>query len=338
MKLQNAFGLIVLAVTILLGSCTDENKFIIDVSNNPTKISIKRLDKDILNFDKEKAPEQIKNLKENYGEFFRLYNYKIIGVGSSDSADYPTKLTAFLQYCDKEDLPNKVETQFSNFEETENQILQSFKHYNHYFPKKEIPQLYTCISGFLQSISTGDEIVSIALDKYLGANTEAYKKLGWDNYKTKRMIPSMIPVDVMRAVAMADFPYESSSDNMLDNMIYQGKIQYFMNCMMPQIQDSLKWSYTKKQMGWAARHEHKIWSFLVKEKILYSTSKLEIQKYVGDGPFTSPFAAVSAPRAAVFVGYKIIESYMENHPTISLEELMKEDDSRKVLRGAKYNP
>ncbi len=306
MKIKTVLNFSILLLITLLFSCTEEDRFNVDISNIKTEIKIKRLDKAILKFEKKEAQKHIENYKKEFGEFYHLYNYKIIGVGSSDSSVYTERLLAFLKYCEDEDIAEKIETQFSDISPTEEKLSKAFRYYNYYFPKKKIPLIYTCISGYRQSVSTGENLIAISLDKYLGYDTPAYRKMGWDNYKRHRMIPTMIPVDVMRAWAMADYPYESTSDNLLDNMIYQGKIQYFMDCTLPHVQDSLKWSYTKKQMGWAAKHENKIWTFLVNQKLLFTTTQLDIRKYVGDGPFTAPFAAVSAPRAGVFIGYKIV--------------------------------
>ena len=51
------------------------------------------------------------------------------------------------------------------------------------------------------------------------------------------------------------------------------------------------------------------------QKLLYSTDYSEIRKFTGDGPYTTIFTDVSAPRAGVFVGFKIVEHYMKNNPS-----------------------
>ena len=93
-----------------------------------------------------------------------------------------------------------------------------------------------------------------------------------------------------------------------------------------------------KQLAWAEKHEKRIWNYIAEQKLLFSTDKIEIRKFVGDGPYTSIFTDVSAPRAGAFVGFKIVDSFMDNNKGVTLKQLMEEADSRKILSGAKYNP
>ena len=210
----------------------------------------------------------------------------------------------------------------------------------YYFPEDTVPEIYTFFSSFGYSVVSLDGIVGLALDKYLGKKFYyLYDKVGWSNYQKRRMIKKIIPVDIMQSVAVSDFPYDTENgDNLLRKMIYEGKIQYYLNCMLPEVADTLKWRYTKRQLHWAEKYENKIWSYIVEQKLLFSSEQSEIRKLTGDGPYTSAFTDVSAPRAGSFIGYKIVEKYMKNNKNISLKELMEEKDERKILAGAKYNP
>jgi len=245
----------------------------------------------------------------------------------------------FVEYWKLQEMDKTVQSEFSDFSYVENDLTQAFKHYNYYFPDKYIPKIYTFYSAFGYSMMTSDSLIGIGLDKYLGPkHFGLYDKAGWSKYQQKRMTKEMIAIDALKAQAVADFPYVQNKATLLENMIYEGKLHYYINCMLPNKEDSLKWRYTTKQMKWAEGNQNNIWSYLAENKLLFTTDKLEIKKFVGDAPFTNPFSNKSAPRAGTYVGYKIVEAYMDNNPNISLNDLMLNTDSRKILTLSKYNP
>jgi hypothetical protein len=63
-----------------------------------------------------------------------------------------------------------------------------------------------------------------------------------------------------------------------------------------------------------------------------------IRKLTDEAPFTSYFTSESPGRAAVWLGFRIIEAYMMKNPEVSLEALMRETDIQWILEKAKYNP
>lgn len=325
---------------LLLFACKNNNKFDVDVSDIKVNIKVKHFEKDLFKFRIDSTGYYLKLYRQKYGEFFKLFNFQITEMGSSEDPNYPENLAMFVRYWKTENIPEIIDSVFSDFDTKEvPEIKKAFQHYKYYFPEDTVPDIYTFFSSFGYSVVTLDGIIGLALDKYLGKKYfYLYDRIGWSKYQKRRMIKEMIPVDIMRAVAVADYPYDEDGDNMLKKMIYEGKIQYFLNCMLPETPDTLKWRYTKRQLAWAEKYENKIWSYIAEQKLLFSSDQTEIRKMTGDGPYTSAFTDVSAPRAGCFIGYKIVEKYMNNNKNLSLKDLMEEKDARKILEQAKYNP
>lgn len=338
---MNKLFVFIVIFIAFISSCKENSKYDIDISNVELEVKTKHFEKDLSNFNVEKPNYYINNYRKEYGEFFKLFNFQIVEMGSSEDIHYPENLDLFVRYWKDKGVFDVIEKEFSNFDKEQlPEIEAALKHYRYYFPKNNIPDIYTYFSSFGYSVVTLDSVVGIGLDKYLGyKNFNLYDKVGFSMYQKRRMIKEMIPVDLMESIAKSDYPSnEDSLNTLLDNMIYEGKIQYYLNCMLPKTEDTLKWKYTDKQLNWANKFENKVWNYIAEKRILYSTDQNEIRKFIGEGPYTSIFTDSSAPRAGAYIGFKIVENYMNRNPKISLKDLMGTHNAREILTASKYNP
>jgi len=330
----------IIAFTLILSAlfaCKYARKDV-DVSNIKVDIKINRFDKDLFAYKPDSIYNHVLDLYQKYGRFMDLYSQKIISIGGMENADYAFKLKEFMYYCKTNGVISQVDAIFPTTDTIKKELTEAFKHYKYYFPEKTIPSIYTYISAFNQSTVIDEKILGIGLDKYLGEKSEFYDRLGWDKYLRKKMHKNMITVDCMRAIAVGEFSDVDSTNNLVCNMIYEGKIQYFIDAMLPNVADSLKWGYSEGQIKWAEKYEHKVWAFLIEKKQLFITDAVEIRKYTGDSPFTVIFGNVSAPRLGTWVGWKIVKSYMDKNPKVTLPQLMKDKNYQKILNYSKYNP
>ena len=178
----------------------------------------------------------------------------------------------------------------------------------------------------------------MGLDNYLGRDTEFYRRLARPQYQINNMHPGKIPSDCMLGWGITEFEYNDSVNNVLSNMIYHGRNAYFAKWMLPEEPDSLIMGFTAGQMQFCRNNEARMWEYLVEEKILFETDRMTIQKFTGSGPFTSDFTRESPARAAVWIGWRIVEDYMRYNSMLTLRELMNEQDYMKVLTRSRYNP
>lgn len=330
------FILLVILVSVI--GCNNKNSLDIDVSAVEVDLTIERFDIEFFTIEADKIYYEIPKLEKKYSEFFSIYNFELIGVGIPTQKDYYENLNKFIDYCDSKRLTDEVWRIFPQNDDFIDKKLQlAFKHYKYYYPKKEIPTIITAITGFNVSVFTGQGFVGISLDKYLGANFKPYATM-FDEYLYRRMNKNMIPVDVMKAICILDFPYHDSVNTVLTKMIYEGKVQYFLDAMLPNTADSLKWGYTDFQFRWADKFQTQIWDYLVSEEILFSNNQMEIKTFTGEAPFTTPFNSESAPRAGTFIGYRIVQSYMKNNEDVSLQDLMNENDYMKIYNLSFFEP
>ncbi|MBN1252771.1 MAG: hypothetical protein JXR51_05940 [Bacteroidales bacterium] len=327
---------VILSLSLVFIISCSNSKSDIDISKIDVEINFKQLNKDLIK-NYPDTPNVI-NLMKEYGTFFNLYTQGVLKIGNYNQKEFIPSLIKFNEYCYENGIVEKVEKAFPNIEEQKKELTLAFKHFKYYFPDKNIPDIYTFISAFNQSIVTDSGIIGIALDKYLGKDCEFYKQLAWDRYLVLKMTKEMIPVDCMKAYALMEFAYNDSIDNLLSNIVYEGKIAYFLDVILPKVPDTLKFAYTENQFNWAEKNEELVWSYFLENKLLFNTDALLIKKLIGDGPFTPMFTNNSAPRIGAFIGRKIINSYMDENPEVSLHDLMYNDDYQKIINKAKYRP
>ena len=123
-------------------------------------------------------------------------------------------------------------------------------------------------------------------------------------------------------------------------MIYNGKIMYFMDMILPNVADTTKIGYSTAQLKWCKEFQSKIWAYFLEENLLYESDFPKIQKYLTEAPFTPGLGEKneSAPKLAVWTGWQIVREYMDKHPEVTLPELMADNDAQKILNESKYRP
>ena len=325
-------------IALLITSCTKRDDRKIDVSEIEVKIEIKRLDKDIFEIDLGNVPQAVSDLINKYGEFFELYNARVINLGNPYSSSYSETLTGFVTDYTMNKVYKKTMEVFPDLNILESELEDAFKRYKYYLPERNAPAFYTYIGGFNQSIVVSDSILGIGIDKYLGSDCVFYDRLGIANYLQYNMIPEMISLDAVKAWTLTEFPYNDSVDNAINNIIYHGKIQYFLDVMFPEKADSLKCGFSGEEIRWCINNEKEMWDYLIDQKLLFSTDYMLINKLVNPAPFTSGFPNESPGRATVWLGWNIVDAYMKRQTDISVKDLMLENDYQKILSESRYEP
>ena len=81
-----------------------------------------------------------------------------------------------------------------------------------------------------------------------------------------------------------------------------------------------------------------MWQYMIENDLIFKTDRFIIRKLIGDGPFTSYFTNESPGRAAVWTGFRIVESFMARNRNTSLESLMNDVNIQQILEKARYDP
>jgi len=329
-------------ICIFLVSCKRKAK--IDVSGIDLNVKIERFDHDFDGFRNSNYPTKAKQLYRHYGNFYPDFIERILSAGSTTDTTYFANLRKVFAAKSYIDLKHEVDSVYPNLDKQEAELTDAFKHIRYYYPQKKLPQIYAYFSGFQAQNSIGNHYFGIGLDLFLGSNSKFYPALieTFPHYISRRFTPDNMVPRVIESMAREDMFEEQSNDDktLLSRMIYNGKILYFMDQVLPEVPDSTKIGYTNQQLKWCTDNQANIWGYFLEDNLLYESDYQKIQKYLTEAPFTPGLGDHnnSAPKLAVWTGWQIVKQYMEKNPKVSLQQLMADRDEQKILDQSKYRP
>ncbi|MDR2840184.1 MAG: hypothetical protein LBV75_02805 [Paludibacter sp.] len=325
---------------VLCSACKGKRQFNIEPSKNADTtncVEIIRFDSAMLSVDTAKIYSSTLDLYNKYPDFFPLYVINILDENPADTAVVASLIKEFVSDNEFNRINNMALEKFSDATPYVQQLDKAFAGINQYFPEIQIPKLYFYVSGFNRAIMYNRAILGVGIDLYIDNQLPEYQDIAYD-YMTERMCPSAIVPDIVATILFASFPYNSQHERLLDAMLYRGKILYLLSVFLPDIAPNEIIGYSKFQWEWSRKYEAQIWETILDNDDLYSTNNMTIRKYIEPSPFTAPIAQESPGRLGVWLGWQIVNSYMNNNAQTTLQDLMHESNYQQILQMAKYKP
>lgn len=214
----------------------------------------------------------------------------------------------------------------------------AFANVKYYYPDFEPPRIQTVLTGLETDLYVSDTLLIIGLDYYLGEGAKYRPNMyGYMQRRYNRdfIIPSVM---LLYGIDTRFNKINLSDKTVLADMVAYGKAYYFTKQMLPCTPDSVLIGYTKKEMDGSRQYESLIWSRLVEDKVLYATSHLVKQKFIAERPKTIEVGEECPGRIATWVGWQIVNKFMEEHKEVALPDLMKMDDANKLFTESGYRP
>jgi gliding motility-associated lipoprotein GldB len=332
---------LIFSIALIFASCGRNKK--VDVSNINVEVKVERFDRDFDALRTKPMSAQAMYLQQKYGTFYQDFISRILQAGVTSDTTYFKTLHEVFKGKAYTDLKHDVDAAYPNMDAQNASLTQAFKHIKYYYPQKRLPKVYAYLSGFQAQTSIGDGYFAVGLDLFLGADSRFYPALtnAFPHYLSRHFTPENITPRVVEGIAREDmFPEDDNNKSMLEKMVYNGKIMYFMDQILPETGDTTKIGYTSQQLKWCGDFKGKIWAYFLEENLLYETDYPKIQKYFTEAPFTPGLGEKneSAPKLAVWTGWQIVREYMDKHPEVTLPQLMAEKDAQKILNQSKYRP
>ncbi len=324
----------VLGIIVLSFSCSTPTGKFPQARIDPEEIvdvKVHRFDKALFELDTADFQKGLKTIQDEFKP--------LLEADLNDTSNI-NQLYEYVQDSQILSIYHKTIEVFPNAELLDPPLTEAFTRYHYLFPAYALPAVYTYISDmyFEMPIIIQNSALIVAIDLYLGKSFPLYLKLGLPYYKIKWMEPESLPVDVMKALYFQNLAPAYTPKTLLDRMIDGGKLLAYLDAIFPHLEDEYKISYDSDKLKWANENEKNIWGFLISNKVLYSTDYQTQTKLIQDAPFTTGFSNESPARLGVFIGWKIVTEYMINNPDVSVEEMIRNVDSQKILQDSGYKP
>lgn len=312
-----------------------------DISGVPSTLKIVRADK-LLN------ASDLQTFRSEWDQFYKTHPAFAVFLrdwiyqSEPGAEDAIGKIFEVFAEPDKmRELADSVYQVFSSNTQWEQTLDDALRYHNYYFPFDTLPAVYTYSGMFGAPIDMTPDFVSVALTMFMGRDFSAYKAIPAENlprYMFHRLEPQYIPVKVMDAAARTKFRMDLSDNSALNVMLYEGKLLYYLDQVLPFTPDSLKIGYTAAQSDWVEYNQEDVWALILTEDLLYSSKSADIARLTGEGPSTKGMSFESPSRVGTWIGWQVVKSYMARNPDVSLEMLFAQTDNQQLLQASKWKP
>lgn len=313
--------ILLLSVLTLFG-CKKSNDVENDISKIPVEVSIVRFDKQFANT----SIDSLGYLKEKFPMFFPKKIPDSVWI-------------ARMQNPLRQQMADEVLMQFANQASLAEKLGPLFQHISYYFPRFRVPTTVTLINDVdyqNRVIVASDTLLLLSLDNYLGEDHRYYSN--FKRYIVKDLNPSRISVDIAKAYAQK-FVSKPVKNSFLDQIIYFGKQLYLQKLWLPDSSDSFVIGYTDKQWQWAEENQVYMWRYFIEKELLFSTDPSLTPRFISNAPFSKFYLELdneSAPMLGRYLGWKIVQSFMENNDITPQQLLV--FDAEDLFKKSKFKP
>lgn len=337
--IDNKFLFFLIPLLFLLYSCSN-NRWEENSEHIHYEPTVKRTEQDYFPLGADGfTNEELNSLKTTWPNFHPLYFGSILRLGNSNEAgSMAFEASQLFRNEDVQALYQSVHQEFpeSDLKHEMDELTEALKQTKVHFPEVILPKVYTLISLFAYNTIVDDSLLGISLDMYLGGDFKYYPSTGIPQYKFKNFEREFLVSDALKAFLIAEFDKDAGL-NLLEEMIFAGKIAYLQSAFMKS-NTNLLFNYTEDELSWCEDNEAEIWFHFVDMELLYSSESSKIRKYIDDAPFIPGFPEGSTARVGKWIGYRIVQEYMDRHPQKSLKDLMAQKDANEILLASKYKP
>jgi hypothetical protein len=329
---------------VFLAGCKETGKAP-DVSAVKVDIKTYRFDRDLAAIDTNNPGAGLAQLQQKYPDFLNFFldtlmGFNIRGNFSEENPVIKIGVKNYLSHPDYRGLFDTVAAHYPDTKEVDKQLAKGFQYLKHYIPSGKEPKVIYMVTWLNNwAAITYEGIVGIGLDMFLEPGYPHYKSRNIPDYLGNKLKKEYIPVAVFRSVYQDKVPFVMEEKNLLDMMIQRGKELYFLEKVLPFVPEHIRMAYSPEQLEWCKNSETEIYNFFIRENLLYDNNWQKILRYVNDGPSSTGMPGESPGNIGSWLGLQVVSAYMNQHPEMSLEQLMAEQkEPQRFLQESKYKP
>ena len=300
-------------------------------------LKINRFDEQVFSLNEKNIINLTNDWDSLFGSFPFFFASQILKVSDLSNNQYYNELLQFSHHKDMREAYDSTVLLFADITDIKNSLELGFGRFSIDFPSFSIPEITIFFGGFNYAVFTYDNNIAIGLENFLGKNSKFYQFLGDPEYLKFQKQRKFIVSNVMEVWFNECFQKYLVGQDLLSQMIYKGKMMYFLDHVLREVPVEDKFRFTKEQMNWVIENELNVWEHLIYKDLLFSKKESEFRTFLSYSPFAKGMPEDAPGRIGYYIGYRIVCDYMNNN-NINIEDLMYLTDSQDFLRKSKYKP
>lgn len=321
-------------LSFCIASCQFDRSLIKDEASNPQRIV--RYDRIVDDYVSTGNIALWQRMNTEFPRETRVLIENVLRLGRADQEGIEDSLRAFYNNPTLTQLRKDVAQRFEDLTPYEKELKQAFARLKGEQSSFVTPRIYAQNSAFNQSIVVGDSLLGISLDKYLGTNYPSYKKYFYENQRVT-MEPSRMVQECIFFYLAQQFPlHKQVKEFTLGNMIlHQGKLGWIVSQLIDRKPLDVA-AYQAATKKWYTQHESYCWNILRQPPMWNTTDSMLCKSVMMTSDAHPYFKDAHSRGVGLWVGMQIVDSYMQQHPEISLDSLLHFTDYQRMLNESKY--
>jgi len=337
----NLFFICLIVFSFFLTQCISD-KNTPEVGDIQVDVQIKRFEQDLFALEASSDlpfDAQIAQLELKYPRFFEVFK-EIIKSPYEIDTSIARRVKGFIEFESVRQLYDTTQVLYNDISWIEKDLEKALQYYLYYFPEKPVPDVVSYISEFgVGAFTYGDSLLAIGLDFYL-ADDFQYDYNVFPEFLQTSMDKEHIVSKAIETLA-SNVVGEVDGNRLLDYMISNGKTLYIKSLLLPDTKEEVIMEWSSKQLEWMKipANQRELWNQILKRDLLYSTRRTTFDKLIVPSPFGATWMPQASPgKTGNWIGWQIVKAYMQQHPKMSVQELMNIKEAQTILDGSKYRP
>lgn len=321
------------ALIFVFTSCRVSQRYTIPVAE-VEPVSVMRFDSLICEYVNTSDTMSREALMMQAGDFWGIYNFHLLGL--SDAPCFYEGLSAFMSDSVVAGIYRDAQLMYIDMDSIEECLASMSARYMKLFPSAKKPVFQSHISVLGLPIVTVDSLISISIDCYLGTDYPLYQQR-YNRYELMAHHPGRLLPDVGE-VLLRNAIVDKNESTLLDAMVYEGVVAYLLSGLLNDNGAAAIMGYTPEQESWCVENEARIWSRIVEQGHLFAADNITIRKYIQPAPFTATLTEDAPGRVGRWVGWRIVQQYVEKQGLSPMDLVVDKTSSVEILRMSNYNP
>lgn len=310
----------------------------VDTSSVDYEEEFRRLDRAVFDLPENPGADDLTALEDEYGDFLNIYFEDIMRVGPPDNPMTADLFSRFVKDPNWRELQETIESRHPDLEEEAARITEAFKRYAVHFDADTLPKLVAYNSGFNVGVYPTPQWLGVGLEWYSGNDHPIIDRLPPDlfpQYKRDKMRIDYLVPNAVKGWLMVQYANQLEGKDLLGHMVFHGKMAFVTSALLPDVPLTDILNYTQEQIQWCEKNEFDVWKHFVENDLIFTNDAGQINRMTGEGPFTHGMPPESPGGIGVWVGYRMVESYMKRNADTDLKTLIDMNDDRAFLNTYK---